>query len=62
MTTSLTAKILAKASSREKVEVGEHVIANVDRVMIHDVTGPISLDVIEELKAEVFDPSKIYIF
>jgi len=62
LTTSLTAKILAKASSREKVEVGEHVIANVDRVMIHDVTGPISLDVIEELKAEVFDPSKIYIF
>jgi len=59
--TSLTVEILARASGREKVEVGEVVVAKVDRVMMHDATGSISLDVIEELKMNMFDPSKIYI-
>ena len=59
---SLTAKILAKASGKEKVEVGETVIAKVDKVVIHDVTGPITLEVIEELKYQIREPEKLYVF
>jgi len=58
----LTARVLARASGRGRVEVGETVIARVDKVMIHDVTGPISLDVIEELGVEsLSNPGGIYI-
>lgn len=59
---SLTARILARASGRERVEIGETVVARVDKVVIHDVTGPLALDVIEELKARVPDPERLYIF
>ena len=59
---SLTAKILAKASGKDKVEVGETVIARVDKVVIHDVTGPITLEVLEELKYPIREPEKLYIF
>jgi 3-isopropylmalate/(R)-2-methylmalate dehydratase large subunit len=59
---SLTAKILAKASGKDKVEIGETIIAKVDKVVIHDVTGPITLEVIEELKYQIREPEKLYVF
>jgi 3-isopropylmalate/(R)-2-methylmalate dehydratase large subunit len=62
---SLTATILAKASGKDKVEVGETVVAKVDKVVIHDVTGPIALDVIEELQKighQVQRPESVYVF
>lgn len=61
-TDSITAKILAKASGRDRVEVGETVVARVDKVMIHDVTGPITLDIIEDLKTQVPNPESLYVF
>ncbi|MBS7281329.1 MAG: 3-isopropylmalate dehydratase large subunit [Candidatus Freyarchaeota archaeon] len=60
---SLTSQILARAAGREKVEVGELIVVKVDKVMIHDVTGLIVLDVIESLKVdEIIDPNRLYIF
>ncbi|MEM0297511.1 MAG: 3-isopropylmalate dehydratase large subunit [Zestosphaera sp.] len=59
---SITAKILARASGRDRVEVGETVVAAVDKVMIHDVTGPITLDLIDDLKAKIPKPESLYIF
>lgn len=59
---SLTSRILAKASGKRRVEVGETVIARVDKVVIHDVTGPIALDIVDDLKARVPDPERVYIF
>lgn len=59
---SLTARILAKASGKTRVEPGEYVTAKVDKVMIHDVTGPIAVDVIEELGVKkLSNPDKIFI-
>jgi len=59
---SLTARILAKASGRERVEFGETVVAKVDKVMIHDVTGPIALEVLEKLGARIPRPDRLYVF
>lgn len=59
---SLTLRILARASGKRKVEVGETVVARVDKVVIHDVTGPIALDIVENLRTRVPDPEKVYIF
>lgn len=59
---SITAKILARASGKERVEPGEVVVARVNKVMIHDVTGPIALDVLEELKATIPRPDNLYVF
>ncbi|MGC8753397.1 MAG: 3-isopropylmalate dehydratase large subunit [Fervidicoccaceae archaeon] len=59
---SLTAKLLARASGKDKVEVGETVVANVNKVVIHDVTGSITLDVIEEIKRPIENPDKLYVF
>ncbi|MEM1651653.1 MAG: 3-isopropylmalate dehydratase large subunit [Sulfolobales archaeon] len=59
---SLTLRILAEASGRKRVEVGETVVARVDKVVIHDVTGPIALDVVKELKTRVPDPERVFVF
>jgi 3-isopropylmalate dehydratase large subunit len=59
---SLTARILARASGRGRVEPGETVVARVDKVVIHDVTGPIALDVLEELKAGIPRSGSLYVF
>jgi len=60
---SLTSRILARAAGKGRVEAGELVVVKVDKIMIHDVTGPIVLDVIESLKVnEIYDSSRIYIF
>ena len=59
---SLTARILARASGKAKVEVGEIVIAKVDKVMIHDVTGHIAVEVLNSINAKVSNPANVYIF
>jgi 3-isopropylmalate/(R)-2-methylmalate dehydratase large subunit len=58
----LTAKILARASGKDRVEIGETVVAKVDKVVIHDVTGPITLEIIEELKHRIHKPENLYVF
>lgn len=47
---NITEKILAKASGKTKVSPDDVVFANVDKVMIHDVSGPGVIAVFDKLK------------
>lgn len=59
---TMSEKILARASGKEKVEAGDIVIANIDVAMTHDLTGPLSVESFEKIGAEnVWDASKIVI-
>ncbi|MGP3667455.1 MAG: 3-isopropylmalate dehydratase large subunit [Candidatus Bathyarchaeota archaeon] len=58
----LTKKILAKACGKSKVESGELVEANVDVVMVNDLTGSLAVDSFEKLKVKkVWDKNKIIV-
>ncbi|MDP3487956.1 MAG: 3-isopropylmalate dehydratase large subunit [Bacillota bacterium] len=60
MAMTITEKILARASGRDRVHVGEVVEAHLDLVMATDVTMPLSFNVLESMGAtEVFNPGKI---
>jgi 3-isopropylmalate/(R)-2-methylmalate dehydratase large subunit len=64
---NITEKILARASGMEKVSPDAVVFANVDKVMIHDVSGPGVIKVFEKLKKQginvdkIWDPSKVWV-
>ena len=59
---NLTRKILAKASDRETVEVGDFIEARIDRVMIHDLTGPLALDAFAKLKNQrIWDNRRVVV-
>jgi len=65
---NITEKILARASGKSKLEPGEIIFANVDNVMLHDVSGPGVIKVFEKLKKEgeinvekLYDPSKVWV-
>ena len=65
---NITEKILARASSKDKLDPGDVVFANVDKVMLHDVSGPGVIKTFEKLekdgvvKAEkLFDPSMVWV-
>ncbi|MEJ5988683.1 3-isopropylmalate dehydratase large subunit [Ramlibacter sp. PS3R-8] len=57
---SLAQKLLARASGRDAVRVGEIVTCKVDLAMFHDSSGPRRLQpMLEELGAQLWDKSKI---
>lgn len=64
---NITEKILARASSKSRVAPDDIVFANVDKAMIHDVSGPGVIKVFEKLKKEgipvdkLWDSSKIWV-
>ena len=59
---TMSEKILAKASGTEKVEAGDIIISNIDVAMVHDLTGPLSVQSFEKIGGKkVWDPSKIVI-
>ena len=59
---NIAEKILARVSSRSFVEPGEIVDAKVDRVMFHDLTGPMTLKAFEEMGGGlVWDPDRIVV-
>ena len=64
---NIVEKILARASGRTQVSPGDVVFANVDTVMIHDVSGPGVIKVFDKLKKRgisverLWDPSKVWI-
>jgi 3-isopropylmalate/(R)-2-methylmalate dehydratase large subunit len=49
MAMTISEKILAKASGRDRVEPGEYVVGKIDLAMIHDLTGPLTLNVLKEV-------------
>ena len=54
-------KILSKASGKKQVEPGDVVIANVDRMVLHDLSSNLVAKVFEQELGEgkMFDPSRI---
>ncbi|KON27361.1 3-isopropylmalate dehydratase [miscellaneous Crenarchaeota group archaeon SMTZ-80] len=53
-------KILARASGKKIVEPNEIVEANIDMAMIHDLTGPLTIDSFRKIgEKKIWDPEKI---
>jgi homoaconitate hydratase family protein len=59
---NITEKILAKASGKSTVSPGEIVDANVDMVMIHDLTGPLAVEAFKKIGVKhVWDNQKVVV-
>src|SRR5574340_902318 len=64
---NITEKILARASGKKEVSPGDVVFVNVDKVMVHDVSGPGVLAVFEKLRKKgmtidkVWDPESVWV-
>jgi 3-isopropylmalate/(R)-2-methylmalate dehydratase large subunit len=59
---NITEKILAKASGKKTVSPGEIVDANVDVIMVHDLTGPLAVESFKKIGAEkVWDNKKVVV-
>ncbi|MCE9616868.1 MAG: 3-isopropylmalate dehydratase large subunit [Nitrosarchaeum sp.] len=64
---NITEKILARASGRQRVSPDDVIFANVDKVMIHDVSGPGVIKVFDKLKKQginvdkLWDPAKVWV-
>ncbi|MEX0657150.1 MAG: 3-isopropylmalate dehydratase large subunit [Nitrosopumilaceae archaeon] len=64
---NITEKILARASGKNSVSPDDVVFANVDKAMVHDVSGPGVIKVFEKLEKQgisvdkLWDPSKIWV-
>ncbi len=64
---NITEKIIARASNKNKVSPGDVVFGNVDKLMIHDVSGPGVIKVFEEWSKrgitleKVWDADKIWV-
>jgi 3-isopropylmalate/(R)-2-methylmalate dehydratase large subunit len=59
MKMNITEKILAKASGKKTVHPGEIVDANVDMVMVHDLTGPLAVEAFKKIGVQkVWDSQK----
>lgn len=64
---NITEKILARASGKDKLIPGDVVFAKVDKVMMHDVSGPGVIKVFEKLKKQginvdsLWDPSRVWV-
>ena len=64
---NITEKILAHASGSERLAPDDVVFVNVDKVMMHDVSGPGVIKVFDKLKKQginvdkLWDPSKVWV-
>ncbi|MEK6870204.1 MAG: 3-isopropylmalate dehydratase large subunit [Thermoproteota archaeon] len=64
---NITEKILARASGRPRVTPDDVIFANVDKVMMHDVSGPGVIKVFDKLKKQginvdkLWDPTKVWV-
>lgn len=60
MPKTMAEKILSKASPKEEIEAGEIIIANIDKAMIHDITGPLAIDAYKKIGTKkLWSPEKI---
>jgi 3-isopropylmalate/(R)-2-methylmalate dehydratase large subunit len=65
---TITEKILARASGRKKLSPGDVMFAKVDKVMLHDVSGPGVIKVFSEWErkrglklTQVWDPDRVWV-
>ena len=67
MIMNIVEKILARASGKSSVSPDDVLFANVDKVMMHDVSGPGVLKVFDKLKKQgisvdkLWDPTKVWV-
>src|SRR5687768_3163148 len=53
-------KIFAAHSGRDRVRAGEIVVAKVDRILLHDITGPLAIELLQSTGAKrVAAPDKV---
>ena len=57
---NITEKILARASGESNLSPDDVVFAKVDKVMVHDVSGPGVLKVFDKLQKQGIDTSKLH--
>jgi 3-isopropylmalate/(R)-2-methylmalate dehydratase large subunit len=55
----MTQKILAAHCGKETVTAGELILADLDRVLANDITGPVAVEEFGRMNARVFDTEKI---
>ena len=64
---NIVEKILARSSGKSRVSPDDVVFANVDKVMVHDVSGPGVIKVFDKLKRQgisvdkLWDPTKVWV-
>ena len=64
---NIVEKILARASGRENVSPDDIIFADIDKAMVHDVSGPGVIKVFDKLKKQgvnvdkLWDPSKVWV-
>jgi 3-isopropylmalate/(R)-2-methylmalate dehydratase large subunit len=59
---NITEKILAKAAGKAEVHPGEIVDANVDMVMVHDLTGPLAVEAFKKIGVpKVWENKKVVV-
>ena len=64
---NITEKILARGAGKSSVSPDDVVFANVDKVMMHDVSGPGVIKVFDKLKKQgisvdkLWDPTKVWV-
>ena len=64
---NIVEKILARASGKAKLAPDDVIFANVDKVMVHDVSGPGVLKVFDKLNKQgiptdkLWDPAKVWV-
>ena len=64
---NIVEKILARASGRDKVSPDDVIFADIDKVMVHDVSGPGVIKVFDKLKKQginvdkLWDSSKVWV-
>ncbi|MFQ5475920.1 MAG: aconitase/3-isopropylmalate dehydratase large subunit family protein [Nitrosopumilus sp.] len=64
---NIVEKILARASGKSTVSPDDVIFANVDKVMVHDVSGPGVIKVFDKLKKQgisvdkLWDPTKVWV-
>lgn len=57
---NITEKILARASGKSRVSPDDVVFVNVDKVMVHDVSGPGVIKVFDKLQKQGFNVDKLW--
>ena len=64
---NITEKILARASKKTSVSPGDVIFANIDKVMVHDVSGPGVIKILNEWEKKgkkldkIWNPDKVWI-
>ncbi len=57
---NITEKILAKASGKERLAPDDVIFANVDKAMVHDVSGPGVIKVFDKLQKQGINTDKLW--